>query len=475
MALPGLAIAAFAVIAIVPAVAAETVEIARVTGPVTGGKNGHAFMAAPDDLKDSGYVEQEFFLSGIARTYHAAHGRSLDPDGHWHVETRPGAAYRTRILVRRPADAAKFNGTVVVEWFQPSAGFDKDVNWMWLRREIVRGGYAWVGVSAQKESVDGAKPFGAIGVPDLVHHDRGRYGGLSIPNDDLSYDIFAQVGEALKARRANGSADPLGGLVAHKLIAVGNTFASDRLFPYYNAVQPLRPVFDGFVIGWRHVTTGQPLAADTPLPAVVRLRTDLKAPVMVLNSMAEAPVYRAARQPDGPTVRMWEVAGAAHTNAYWVAQMYARLQREFGMPVPVCPRPFNSLPTQHVFAAALARMNEWLTSGSPPASMPPLAFDPESGGLALDANGNALGGVRLPELEVPIARYEAGGDKACPGAPGYTIPFAVDRVRQLYPSQADYLRRYEAAAQAAVALGVLQPEDAAERIAKQRAWDIWSR
>src|SRR5690349_10500487 len=86
-----------------------------VTGPVTAksapGDPAHdyPFFAALEDLKARGYVEEEFLVSGTANRYETpegATGKVLDGDH----------KYRTRLLVRRPADPKAFNGTVVVEW-----------------------------------------------------------------------------------------------------------------------------------------------------------------------------------------------------------------------------------------------------------------------------------------------------------------------------------------------------------------------
>ncbi len=63
--------------------------------------------------------------------------------------------YKTRIVVRRPTDPADFNGTVVVEWLNVSGGLDAAPTTTYAGRELVRSGYAWVGVSAQKIGVEG--------------------------------------------------------------------------------------------------------------------------------------------------------------------------------------------------------------------------------------------------------------------------------------------------------------------------------
>jgi alpha/beta hydrolase family protein len=67
--------------------------------------------------------------------------------------------YKTRIVVRRPADAKRFNGTVLVEWDNVTNGFDAEKVWFFSWEQMVRAGYAWVGVSAQQFGVNALKTF----------------------------------------------------------------------------------------------------------------------------------------------------------------------------------------------------------------------------------------------------------------------------------------------------------------------------
>ncbi len=83
------------------------------------------------DLTKAGYVEQEFYLSGVAPAITAAGERLFDPP------------YVTRILVRRPIDPARFNGTVIIEpfsWFG-----ERGAGWILTRDYLLRKGYAYVG------------------------------------------------------------------------------------------------------------------------------------------------------------------------------------------------------------------------------------------------------------------------------------------------------------------------------------------
>ena len=454
---------AVALIAALPpnnAIAAESAQPA-VSGPITGGTHGYPFTAASMDLSQVGYVEREYFIAGTATVYGPAAGTTFGSDGAWQVAATGSKPYKTRILVRVPADAARFNGTVVVEWFQASAGFDKDVNWMWQKGEITRAGYAWVGVSAQRESVNGTPqaPAGTA-FKDLLRWDSARYGSLDIPSEDVAFDIFAQVGKIVGASRAKMAPDPLGGLKVEKVIAVGDTFAADKLVAYYNAVQPLTRAYDGFFIGSRHIKGASPLAEGVTMPEIVRLRTDVSTPVIIMNTDAEVLAHFPARQPDSANYRLWEVAGAAHTNAYWAPQMFGVIQRDLGTPIPVCEAAFNSVPNHYVMNAALAHLNRWVRGGAAAPSFPPVQVSGSPLTLEKDAYGNTLGGIRLPEVTVPVARYEARSDRKCAAGSGFTVALPPETLAMLYPTRTDYAAKYKAAAEGAVSAGVLLRADA---------------
>ena len=109
------------------------------------------------------------------------------------------APFTTRLVVRRPIDAARFDGTVVVEWLNVSGGLDASPDWTYTHVEIVRSGSAWVGVSAQVVGIDGRDADDPGSFMALKRADPERYGELEHPGDDFSYDIFRQAGEAIRA------------------------------------------------------------------------------------------------------------------------------------------------------------------------------------------------------------------------------------------------------------------------------------
>src|SRR5262245_16867272 len=98
---------------------------AQLNGPVPG----DPFLTVGDlDLRTAGYVRQEWFLAGTANSYRL-HGER-GGDGDWQAERASRAPFKTRLVVYRPNDPARFSGTVVVEWMNVSGGVDACPDWL---------------------------------------------------------------------------------------------------------------------------------------------------------------------------------------------------------------------------------------------------------------------------------------------------------------------------------------------------------
>src|SRR5215468_2671169 len=88
---------------------------ARLEGPVPG----DPFLMVGDlDQGAAGYVREEWFLEGTAHAYSLSGERRTD--GRWEAGRASHAPFKTRIVVYRPEDPARFNGTVLVEWLNVS-------------------------------------------------------------------------------------------------------------------------------------------------------------------------------------------------------------------------------------------------------------------------------------------------------------------------------------------------------------------
>jgi hypothetical protein len=477
---------------------------AGLTGPIVGGIHGWPFAAASRDRLPEGYVEEEFFLEGDAVQYALAPGGEYARDGRWDVVERDPSRFRTRFMVRRPIDPARFSGTVVVNWDNVSLGFDFPGRLRDERSEVVASGSAWVGASVQRVGLDGLPSAEERG---LIGWDGERYGSLSILNDDASFDIFTQIADAVGPDRASAVADgagvsgaagaagaaavdPMGGLRVERLLAAGESQSACRLATYYNAIQPVTQRFDGFLIiiyagcGTRIEAAGPGPGLDA-IPEELRsvinilpfgshlLRSDLAAPVLVLNSETEVLWYRSVRQPDTSTHRLWEVAGTAHLNGGFGEGLEAEWLRDFGE-VPSQPiiettagLP-NTLSFDPAANAALRHLWSWMRDGVPPPEQARVEVSGRPAELVRDEFGNAAGGIRLPDFAVPTATHVGESVGAVVDLAGSSIPFTPERIRALYPDHAAYVERYNRAVDDGLAQGFLLEADA-ERLRAQAA------
>ncbi len=423
-----------------------------ISGPITGGAQGRPWSLPQADLASRGYVAEEFFLEGTATRYRAKGDASLSPDGRWDAEPDGTADFRTRLLVVRPADRAAANGTAVVQWLNVTAGYDLGT----ADDEELLSGYVWVGVSAQKVGIDGfppeAPPYGGrqAPMPPLKVWDFERYASLVHPGDPYSFDIFTQAGAAVRSGQLTG------GLPIERMIATGASQSGARLTTYVNAVHPLVGLYDAFV---PTITGGSgSLLGDIPpnTPTTdpsrrmtrTRIRDDITEPVLIVNSECEALAMYPARRDDDDTFRFWEVAGAPHA----VAVAAAKTPREGG-------RIDNPLTYRPVLSAGYAAVNRWLVEGTPAPSQPRIEFADDST-IVRDSYGNAVGGIRLPEMGAPIAEYHGRDDATgLMALYGWARPFTQEELRPLYRSREAYIQAFRTAVDDLAATGALRPED----------------
>jgi alpha/beta hydrolase family protein len=447
---------------------------ASVSGPIPGA----IFLGSLQsyDLAALGYSNDEYFLEGTARSYGSA---------------AAAAPYRTRAVVRRPLDAARWNGSVVVEWLNVSGGVDASPDWSFAHRHLVREGFAWVGVSAQRAGIEGGG-FAAVSFP-LKKVNAERYASLEHPGDAFAFDLFSQAGRAARDGRL------LGGLVPRRVLAIGESQSAMFLVTYVNEVDADARVFDGFLVhgrGGRGASLEGSLGNARSLTEVAagvssgragavfagtdRIRSDLRVPVLTLQSETDVIGLGSvgARQPDAERFRLWEIAGSAHADTYLLvasasddgslapAKLAELLAPTRDLIAAKVDTPVNAGPQQHyVLQAALAHLDRWAAGGAPPPQAPLLELAGAEGPLALDDLGIAKGGIRTPWVEVPTGVLSGFGQSGTEFAFlfGTTRPFDAAALARLYPGgRSDYLARFDKATSEAVARGFLLEEDAAE-------------
>jgi hypothetical protein len=440
-------------------------------GPVPG----TPFVAATSfDLGVVGYEQLEYFVAGTATAYSPT-GAFLS-DGQWDATPSSTTEYRTRIVVHRPTKRGRFNGTVVVEWLNVSGGVDAGPDWIGLHTELIRKGYAWVGVSAQKVGIDGGPAIPGLPPNHLKLVDPVRYGGLVHPGDSFSYDMYSQVARLL---RGPAETNPLGDLRLKTLLAVGESQSAFRMVTYVNAVHPLVRLFDGFLIHSRGAS-GAPLTQDplppTAMPAVAFLREDVGVPVLTFETETDLGFlgFASARQPDSEFHRLWEVAGTAHADLYTVAvgmtdtgrSPEAAVVREETTPLEgliECAQPLNAGPQHFVLKAALHALHDWVKRGKAPDSAPLIELESVSPlVIRRDEHGNAVGGIRTPYVDAPIATLRGDGQTGSVLCSlfGTTDLFDEAKLRALYPSARAYRSAVKQSTRSAVKAGFIRKPDA---------------
>lgn len=440
-------------------------------------------MSVHFDLATVGYTTHEHIASGTATRYEPA--SPFEPDGRWDVEPGERAAYTTRFVIYRPAEPARANGTVIVEWLNVTGGLDIPALWMPTHRHLVREGFTWVGVTAQRVGLVGGGMMPGMG---LLASAPDRYGTLQHPGDAYSFDMFSQLGRAVRELLPRQY-----GIRVDRMIATGASQSAMHLTTYVNAIDPVARVFDAFLLqgrsgaapsleGWelRRIDSTDPTdleARRRRLAGRDRIRDDARVPVMVVQSETDvfgALAYLPARQPDSEHFRLWEVAGAAHCDTYFllaaghdsgslpVAELAELIGRAGGSGMPT-ELPINAGPQMHyILQRAFDAVDRWVRDGTAPPAAERLAVDGDE--LGRDDVGIGRGGVRTPWVDVPAAVFSGLGQ---PGDMmqlfGITKPIDAAARRARYPGgRDDYVAQFRAATKETVVSGFILDADARE-------------
>ncbi|HET6952657.1 MAG TPA: alpha/beta hydrolase domain-containing protein [Acidimicrobiales bacterium] len=401
-------------------------------------------------------------------------------EGWRRVVARDGVGFVTRVVVRRPSDAAAASGDVLVEPLHPAG--DMAAAWPRLGTVLVRSGWSWVGVTQD-----------VAGLAALRAAHPERCAALDIPEAGLGFDIVAQ---AVRWLRSGGLPD----LRLDHLFMSGASYTGtfQRVFlgeGFHAAARRPggEPAVEGYLIlissGGFRLGGYHPLsAASGVVPGGDPRRTiqPRDVPVIELLSEGEAETNRSSRRPDsdepGDRYRLYEVPGACHMSP----GERGTLGR---LPDPV-EEP-SDFPLYALAGAALANLRAWAVDGVAPPRAPriellddrdagPHGAAPEALPPARDEHGNARGGVRTPHLDVPVATYSPRStlavDDARVGPPGRRPValgeligsmrrFPPDRLRALYGTPERYLADYRAGVDALVANRWVLPPDAEQMVA----------
>ena len=394
----------------------------EVTGP---GEFFETFMDDWDDVKKvqipakdtyakSGYEAREYFVSGT---------------------TASGTPYKTRIVIRKPRDNARFNGLILAESMHPSGN-----PWVFHFTQLYAMTTGVIGLEVLTTTPAG-----------LAAANQARYKDLVVPNGSVN-DILAQVGALIKSDHKD---NPLLGMGLRKMILAGSS-ASAFVVQNYSAnahmaqrLAGMKPIYDGFM----------PTSANGQVAA-------LDVPTILVPTMREVFNGNGTTQQDNDKLRVYEFAGMAHIDSRVAGAYY---------PDP-CKAPISRYPLGAEMAVALDKLFAWVDKGvAPPhADRFYVDFNPdnkpqldrEKGSLfALDEFGNVKGGIRNTYVDVPVKSFHVPDEAASPrisnphytimarrtagadpdaqlcGLANFEVPLSKDQIKKLYKNPQDYAKR----------------------------------
>ena len=127
-----------------------------------------------------------------------------------------------------------------------------------------------------------------------------------------------------------------------------------------------------------------------------------------------------------------------------------------------CTNPRSTIPMEPFYSVALHHLFQWVDKGVTPPRADRVLIDRNKDNdgslMALDANGNAKGGIRTIYLDLAVAKYTARNTatpaaQAAGGALGpalmcnlsvWTTPIPQSKLRTMYKSKANYVKMFDA-------------------------------
>ncbi len=482
-------------------------EVPSVTGPIAGNSaSDHAFDAAayqavPIDLASRGYREDEYFLSGNANVYQ--YDNPADP-ADTKVKVLRQGPYTNRILVRRPTDPTHFSGNVIIELLNATNNYDLPVLWSYDHDYFLSRGDIWIGITSKPVTIAGLKTFNPTRYAALSWANPNKdetatscpmlqsvVGGASHATEDgLLWDVLSQTGALVRSHEAR---NPLRQYQVRAVYAAGYSQSAIDLVSYIDAITPgiagAAP-FDGYLVG-SGFGIQAPLDQCSPAPAAGDPRNVLRsrdAAIIATQSQTDYRDARVAYRPDSDAAddrfRLYEAAGPAHvvveqtTSAANATDTHAAGGTTLVEDYATCQAGamLSTFPGRYLLDVSFADLEGWVRDGRKPPHAPLIRSTgtPPALVTVLDQNGNGLGGVRAPELDVPVATYteSTGASSLNCSLSGQVIGFDQAKLRALYPSRLDYVLGFVGDTLSVAGQGFLTPDDAAEAIAAAAARQV---
>lgn len=445
-------------------------------------KESFPFISAAEkpDFKAAGYVEEEYFMRGTANIY--------EETGENSKKVRyPDVPYCNRFLVRKPEHAEDFSGDVMIEILNATAGFDIDRMWILGKDEIMRRGAVYVGITSKPDVFASLKKFHADCYGEISwkapferkeNEDEKNTDPKVVPREkDQETGLFwDMLTDLTKYLRTDTQILPAG--KDRKMYLLGWSQSVGYMTTYRNYFafsEDGENIFDGYLAaGGVHMLV-IPLNQDgygKALPHKEKVDI-MPVPFIAAQTESENAHFGAyeARQENSDTpelkYRCYEIAGCTHDTVYSLLDYYK--EDAYLYEIGVGPQYVgdnehpNDYPSQYAIAALFSHLLDWVRKGIVPPEAPRIEVD-EALENVRDENGNAVGGVRLPQIDVPAATYYNYSDSSViPDGRnplfGHVEYFSKEKLTELYGTLAAYEAKVRESAEQAVRHGYLLEAD----------------
>lgn len=369
------------------------------------------------NLKESGYVEEEYFFDGTANIYERT------DDGGKTIRYKE-APYTSRFLVRRPEKKENFSGNIVIEIMNSTPGFDLDRSWIITWKQIVRNGDIYIGLMSKPNVIAAMQKFNAERYASLswknpIQYDeatteRVRHGFGTSPESEtgLFWDILMDVAKVV---RKDNDLNPVKEFVSDntKVILIGWSQSGGYILRFMKdfADAEGKDLFDGyFSMGSAAVAAPNLNQEDPGLWSDDDLRpANTTKPFIDMHTESDNYDLGGAqtRMVNGPLYRIYDIAGPSHDTTYSEEEYYAEdtCLRSIGrlMQYNGADEHPNSFPYHFAYQAGLLYLENWIRTGKAPFEIDSIPIT--DGHNAKDQDGNSIGGWRLPQIDLPICAY----------------------------------------------------------------------
>lgn len=438
-----------------------------IEGPIPVTETSYPFCSmkhcrVPLDLEQYGYVEEEYFISGYANIYDVTEDDRL-------TIAKEAVPYKNRILVRYPRDREKASGRVYVDILNATQGYDIEDLWHRISSWCLENGHIYVGITSKPVSVMSLKNFNYERYKDL-NWSNGECVPMptisksaTIPGTEegLFWDMLSQLGMLLRTEQGQKCVgnNPVEFIYLSGQSQSGaylNTYVS--YFDSYIRKCCHKPVYDGYfnIAGALVQRTVRQQGTVGDLKLLPRNMHPSSTPYICITCEGDLFLFNQYVEGDLLNIkienndtednkcRYYEIPGAPHTNV--VCPLLPALEEvdKAGARRPYLdPRildHINDFPAEYYIRGLLEKLHIWASKGIAPEIVEPM---PRSGNnLKRDEFGNALGGLRSPFLDVPIATYIASTPDHPEGISGKMKYFPREKVVSLYGSIENYLNKF---------------------------------